>query len=350
MIWQDGGYEIASNTSSPGDDAASTRFVGAITDTSLAEMKDIIHELFQTEIDWLRSLSNEQKTKLIPRWNDTLGWEAPINHICFTGEIALVLAGITPCCVVSSDCDLEYGRMFYEQVLKPWYDKYFLGDSDFVCEMSAPEVAYANATGRLALPRQVRTRTEFGNSAVFRNDAHRDAAYANGIFSRPDNIVGEEELQVCFGFPFAHQGTNLSTIMYQFKNPETVFNIDECCCSPCLQYNARAADAGAVGRHFRRCREAMETLGYTIMLDIQNQEREEGNSHFWPAIAIGTAFFEAAGGSIDEFHAMAQPDVDALWFRCGDEKRRDVLGTIFLRNELSPLLDLLQGIIITHVD
>jgi len=279
-------------------DTAATKFADVSTPLN-EKMKDIVDELFQSEISWLKSLPSGVKEKLMPNWNANMGWPAPINHICVTGEIALVLSGTKPCSVVGHGTYQPYGRLYYEKILRPWYDKYFKEDSGFVCELSMPGVAYyvIDSKGNTV---------DFGENAIFRNTRHPISDLAEEVFSRTDRPVTMEELRVCFGFPSNYDIRTDSDIVYQFQNPEELFNIGQVCCSPCLDYVSREADAAAVGRHFREYQKAMKALGYSIALDIDNQS-------LWSDEAIATAWYEAAGRDYDEFERMIR--ADELWMR-----------------------------------
>ena len=293
--------------------------------TNLNEMKDAVHELFHSEVIFLKSLSIEDKAKIFPQWwahpDASAGkWEAPINHLGMTGEIALVLARIKPCSVTCNHFLYpEYGKKLYDEVVLPWYQKFFTEGSGFVCELSAPGVAYyptKNAEGKTA---------DFGNNTVFRDTKHPDSSLVAEVFTRIHCPVDNEELRVCFGIPASYRGRNVSPIQYQFQNPKAIYKMEQLCCSPCLEYEAREADAAAVGRHFRKCRKAMKTLGHPIALDIYHQEDSTSNNA-WSAGAIANTFFEAAGRDLEEFKSMIRDD--ELWVRC-DRKKLAIIQTVF---------------------
>lgn len=292
------------------DDTSATKFVDK--NTQFNEMKDIFDELFQSEISWLKSLPSEVQEEIMPGWKATLGWPAPINHIHSTGDIAMVLAGIKPCSVVGHGTYKPHGRSYYEKILRPWYDRYFKEDSGFICELSMPGVAYyvIDSKGNTV---------DFGENAVFRNIRHPVSDLVEEVFTRTDRPVTTEELRVCFGFPSRYDKRTGSYIVYQFQNPEELFNIDECCCSPCLDYTSREADAVAVGRHFRKYQKAMKALGYSIALDIQNQT-------LWSIEAIATAWYEAAGQDYNEFERMII--ADEIWNRCEGHRKISIIHSV----------------------
>jgi hypothetical protein len=261
--------------------------------TKLHQMKGIVRELFESEVAWIKSLPVREKKKLFSgQWRDP-----PINHICSTGEVALVLAGIKPCSIVSTGHYPDYGRLYYEHVLHPWYERYFAESSGFICELSAPGVASYTGSYGDGMP----VHTGFGNSSVFRNSKHEDAAHLAEMLTRTDRDVTNEEMRVSFGFPGSYNsGGNTSLVVYQFQNPEVIYKMKKVCCSPCLDYTASEADAANVGRHFRRCREAMQSLGYSIALDVDKQDEPRA----WSAMSIAVAWFEASGRNMREFDHM----------------------------------------------
>ena len=132
-----------------------------------------VKELFQLEIDWLKSLPIDDKNKLFPDYVD-LNRDHPINHICVTGEIALVILGIKPCCAVNHGYHTDYGKMLYEQVVKPWYNKHFddEGGCNFVCESTKPGTAYYTGTLFDGGPGK---RVDWGNSMLFWNISHPES-------------------------------------------------------------------------------------------------------------------------------------------------------------------------------
>jgi len=291
-----------------------------------------VKELFQLEIDWLKSLPIDDKNKLFPDYVD-LDRDHPINHICVTGEIALVILGIKPCCAVNHGYHTDYGKMLYEQVVKPWYNKHFddEGGCNFVCELTKPGTAYYTGTLFDGGPGK---RVDWGNSMLFWNISHPESDLVADVFTRTTRPTSNEEFRICFGIPAKDSGGRRNTctrIEYQFQNPTDIYQIEDVCCSPCLEFISRDVDAAAVGAHFKKCREALGSIGYSIALDIHGQDKDSAawdgiSSQPWSSDAIATSWLAASGGDITRFMHMIKDDT--LWVRCGMGKVNSIIGKV----------------------
>ena len=272
-----------------------------------ALMKDVVKDLFRRETSWWNTLTDKDKSKLFPGWEPSSG-DDPLGYICMSGDVALVLAGIKPCAIATNIHHEEYGQLFYDHVLRPWYDKH-LGDSgsilgSFVCEMTNPMVAlYA---GR---EKGKPVKINFDRGALFRNLNDPNSDRVKRVFSAThpvdrNNEVACDELRVCFGYPGRLPDLkNAVDVTYRFQKPETVFNMDVTC-AICIKYHAKNVDAATVGKHFRKCRHAMKTFGYSISLDMEDLDNSG-----WSAKDIALAWFEAAGQDARECFDMIEEDV-----------------------------------------
>ena len=311
-----GGADFALGTDSDArtqDQSASTSKV--TTDTNIEDMKEIFRELFDSEIRFMKGLGEERLKKMCGgSWDPRFcAGRAPINHFCTAGEIGLVLAGLKPCSVVQHYSLREFGQLLHTNVIRPWYEKYFSEDSGFICELGSPGCAwYWSDKGKADVA---------GGASMFINLNHSDASYAIGILKTPNKKpTTMEELRKVFGFPASMEGGIDSLIEYQFQNPEEIYKIKNCCCSPCLDYFAIESDAASVGRHFRRCREAMLKLGYSLALDVYHQDH-------WSPKAAATAWFHAAGCDMDECLDMMK--ADQVWMRCCGHRKQWVIRELY---------------------
>ena len=76
-------------------------------------MKDIVQDLFRRETSWWSTLTAKDKSKLFPDWEPSSIDDVPIEYLCMSGQVALVLAGIKPCTIVQSRGHHgEYGQLF----------------------------------------------------------------------------------------------------------------------------------------------------------------------------------------------------------------------------------------------
>ena len=262
--------------------------------TGLEQMKAAVRTLFQSELAWLNGLTVEEKKQLFPDWGakDDPSIEAPVERCCVTGEISLVLAGIKPCSVVSDDSYPAYSRKFYHEVLRPWYDKYFNEGCGFICELTAPGAAHF-LVGK-------KKRSDFGGDAIFRNTEHMLSAFVTKVFSSIDRPAKNDELRVCFGIPARNYGNYVNWVNYTFQQSEGVRKLTQC-----LTYRANEDDAAAVGKHFRRCRDAMQTLGYSISLKFHAGEGEL----FWTMSATALAYLESAGRNFEDAQRLIREEV-----------------------------------------
>lgn len=262
----------------------------------------MFQDLVASEVKWLRSLSKEEK-KLCSgnRWTLGAGNSFPLNHYCYSGagEVALVLLRIQPCCVVAHTYWKDMGKKWYENVLKPWVDKHQLIQQGFRIGMIPSRAAYyLSDDGRQG----------FGNGAIFKDTRSLQAGLVDEVFNRTTHPVTMEELHQCFGHPssITHGPQGDSGITYRFQKLKEFFSVgnEDICCFPCIKFRAHSQEALAVGQHFRMCREALLTLGVSIVFDIDEQEK-------WSDDDIISCWQAAAGG--DAIDVLLADDV--LWRR-----------------------------------
>jgi hypothetical protein len=181
--------------------------------------------------------------------------------------------------------------------------------------MTSPKAAYYyNASGGTGSIRQ-----GCGSGAMFHDIQSLLSGLVDEVFHRTSHPASMEELRQCFGSPFSitcsPQGD--SGITYRFQQPKELFLVEkeDICRSPCIQFHAHSSEAVAVGQHFRQCREALLTLGVSIALEIDDQEK-------WSDDDIVACWHAAAGGdAIDVLLA----DDDVLWSRLPFHERHQRL-------------------------
>jgi len=258
----------------------------------------MFRDLFQAELQWLLALSLGEKQLLGNGWTPACGQPFPHHQFALSGEIALVLLRIKPVCTATHGRWTALGARFYRDLLQPWCERYRLDEHGFAWEL---------------FPRSVFVGLKDCTSAMFRDTHNKHAALVQAVFHRTERGALQEELRLCYGIPSSVEGeeasgyTRCSKIYYQFQDPASLFAVspDEIC-SPCLEYDATARDATAVGLHFHTCRQALLTYGISIALDIDQQEK-------WSNDAIAATWWAAANRDLPCWIELIQRDV--LWNR-----------------------------------
>lgn len=94
----------------------------------------MVQELFELEVDFLHKLSNNYKKIWIgPEEYKRTKHKFPIQHYTVSGKVALVLANVSPCCVIHSYKWSQYSSKFFDEVAHPWFTNHeaFLSERGF---------------------------------------------------------------------------------------------------------------------------------------------------------------------------------------------------------------------------
>jgi hypothetical protein len=226
----------------------------------MATLSDAAHDLIRREQRWLQALPLDRQVVLD---EDATAERFRWNHLLASGEAAMVLVGVKPCCVVGHG---EWagpdgmGRAYYDAVMRPWFDRFaaLLAPAGFTIGVTAPDVAQY-------MPKH--PGAQFGWQAIFANENHPDGPAAATLFTQP--IATNGQLQRAFGYPTAEtHRSRRHTVRYVFSDGAKLFG-EDLCCSPCLEYKADPRDAAAVERHFCQVRLALAgRLGIDVFLDV----------------------------------------------------------------------------------
>jgi hypothetical protein len=290
------------------------------------KIRNILHDLFTTEWQWLQNLSSREEAKL---FNDRLR-KSPLNHKFRGGEIALVLFGVNACvlCIHPGFVD-NYGPEYYKNVMSPWYDRHktFLSEQGFTVEYIDHPVFVSGQSLML----------DYGGAAVFMNSNSPKIDLVTQIFKNkrgpaPFLWSGEEmvtwhDMMDCFSFKTTREGDQASGsgAEYHFQFPRQVFGHGEVCCSPCLEIKTLVdpLDADALGEHFHKSYSAATKFGFYLELVIQHQQD-------WPDDALARAWWAACGRRKATFDEWINEENGALYVcpRLGNDKFNRIIHLV----------------------
>jgi len=238
--------------------------------------KEIVPTLIRFEYHWLMSLPKSTQQRLQSNWDPDKG-PFPAHHLLCTPEVAMVLTGVKPCCVVCHGNDPSYGKMWLDNCLMPWYNTYRLA---VLKPLGFPvPTLITQGLARYGSHHDAC----FGGAALFVYERHPLYESVKKVFSSP--TVTDGALAKVFGYP--SESGNID-ITYQIHLPHRDHLLGvakeatrDMCCTPALQYFLRITGAESltnVGNHFSRYRKALEGVGIEISLDVDDDSL--GTEHF----------------------------------------------------------------------
>lgn len=300
----------------------------------------ILRELFVAEYEWLKGLDENEKDKLF-RDHDS----HELNHLFISGEVALVMARGTTCAALTNaiTCTPLFSLEYYKRVLKPWFERHkdFMQDQGFAIDLVKHGVFCADRPCLCDSPYCQGLFDAVGGSfikgggaALFRDVRSSDNDLVEKVFmeERSSELEEwtEEEKKVkwrdytrCISFPAAKTRNDPdtgSTVYYAFEFPSQVFGSADVCCSPALKlrFSPGKEDAVVLGKHFRKCRDAMTAIGFPIDMDIKHPEN-------WSDETIAVVLGSVAG-NFDTLEEWVEDDTVPVDFCVGHGRYSSVMG------------------------
>jgi hypothetical protein len=240
----------------------------------------------------------------------------PLNHLFISGEVALVLARINACALLTNGrCSEEYGYEFYRKVLSPWYTKHMalLSSEGFFLALITHGVFVSDHQCQCSSPHCVElVDCVRGEAALFKDTRNAKNDLVNKLFEGKRSIYlidWEEEdkkaftfsdLNSCLCLPQARRATveTGTNINYFFQHSKQVFEgATGICCSPCFRFPLAIdiGDATAVGDHFHRSFDGLAKMGFLIELSVVHIED-------YPDEALAEMWYAASGKNSATFH------------------------------------------------
>jgi hypothetical protein len=272
----------------------------------------ILRDLFVAEREWLCNMSRPERENLFhDDWHDD-----PLNHLFISGEVALVLARGTSCAVLfdSNMCTSAFSYEYYTCVLAPWSERHeeFLREQGFRVDLITHALYLADRPKRPGMASRGDLLDLFFGSdngvALFSDTRSPHNELIDKVFlkKRSDKLKEwtEDERQVtwtdfakCTSFPASTQAldpTEGSTVFYSFEFPNQVYGSADVCCTPALRvrYMVDERDAVSLGEHYRKCRDAMASIGFPLEFDFKRPQN-------WSDSAIAKAIWAAAEEDIE---------------------------------------------------
>lgn len=235
---------------------------------TLAWARLAYEDVRDAELAFLHGLPAEDKRRMFPQWRRG---PFPAHTILSCGELAMVLLGAKPSCMVAFAGWDDYGTRWARAVLTPWFQRHKLDERGF----KTGRVAGINGSLIPADSDRVVWRDfpkGHAGSALFYNLNHADIAHVRKAFNGKHAGITDRDIGRALGYP-TRSGSNM-TVYYHAKDPslfrppesnEDVSSVTllEYWCHPAL------SDAAAVGKHFRAVANALSQIGLEIALDVE---------------------------------------------------------------------------------
>lgn len=297
------------------------------------KIHSVLRELFTAEWKWLNGTREYLETDMERLYREKILGEkveddehvSPLNHEFRSGEVALVLMGVSPCALIINYRYWTYGQEYYAVVLHPWFVRHqeFLVEQGLDVELINHEVyclghlcgcldADGNTCGKLADIAQ-------GGCALVKNTRSPKINLVNEIFTKersedPKEWDEEEQVSVkdlveCLSFPLGQdtaQLTPFAEVTYQFEFPNKIFggHAKDYCCSPCfkIKHVIDPADALGLAEHYAKAVDAMDSIGFKLVMSVVGQ----GD---WPDEALAKMWYVISGRDMQLMEELFRSNV-----------------------------------------
>lgn len=190
------------------------------------KINKVLRALFAAEWKWLNGLSAKERAELFS--SHTRNY--PLNHLFQSGAVALVLARVNACALLTNrhDCQDEYGAVFYSQVLEPW----FVAHKEFLVEEGF-DIEYIDHSVRVS--GGIDAMTDHGMVAIVKDTRSPKIEMVNRVFNKirsPISFVWTEDeaatwkdMESCLSFYPTRMGGQAtgSKVRYYFQYPKQAF-------------------------------------------------------------------------------------------------------------------------------